>query len=305
MNLVTKMSLFAAMAAVATLLGGCENESVNPVDNTPVAARITSTINGMTTRAAGTAWTANDAIGVSGTSGAVAYSNIKYTTTAGDGVFTVDGTANDNIYFQDKNPVEFTAYYPYTGENGTAAGLINAATEDQTSTGQAKYDFLFARATGSSSSPNVQFRFKHCMSRIVLKFLPGDGIASLGDIDYNLTGLVHEGTFDTASGEAKSDGTESATGISVSVPYDAGGMSSALLLFPQQSDTKKTLTLTLRNIPYSAEFQLPENTPDVHALLSGYSYVYNVKLNNATMTVSLATIDEWGDGGNENIDTTN
>lgn len=88
MKSVNQIRFVALMAAAATLFGGCEKESDNTVDNTPVAARITSTIDDMATRAVNTAWTAGDAIGVSGKSGEKPYVNVKYVTTAGRGEFT-------------------------------------------------------------------------------------------------------------------------------------------------------------------------------------------------------------------------
>ena len=124
MKSVNQIRFVALMAAAATLFGGCEKESDNTVDNTPVAARITSTIDDMATRAVNTAWTAGDAIGVSGKSGEKPYVNVKYVTTAGRGEFTAvnDAGKDNNIYFQNKNDVTFTAYYPYDGANGTDPG---------------------------------------------------------------------------------------------------------------------------------------------------------------------------------------
>ncbi|WP_129661977.1 fimbrillin family protein [Bacteroides fragilis] len=163
-----------ALVAATILLGGCEKESDNTVDNVPVAARITSTIDDMATRAAG------DAIGVSTSlMGGMVYTNVKYhTPTPGSGAFTVvnnPGEDND-IYFLNKEDVTFTAYYPYDGENGMDPGtngiISKSITRDELTTeNQAKFDYLFATATGSSASPNVKFQFKHCMSRIMLKQL--------------------------------------------------------------------------------------------------------------------------------------
>ena len=160
MKSVNQIRFVALVTAAAILAGGCEKESDNTVDNTPVAARITSTIDDMATRAVNTAWTAGDAIGVSGKSGEKPYVNVKYVTTAGSGAFTVvNNPGEDNaIYFQNKDDVTFTAYYPYDGENGTAPGTngiisksITAA--EQTADGQAKFDYLFATATASSANP--------------------------------------------------------------------------------------------------------------------------------------------------------
>ena len=312
MKPANKIRLFIVMAAVASFLGGCEKESNNTVENGPVSARITSAIirqDTPDTRAAGTFWASGDAIGVSGTSGTVTYTNVKFVTTAGNGVFTADGGPGNDIYFMDQNDAEFTAYYPHSGTNGTRPGTDGTlqhtfTAADQTAAGQAKYDFLFARATGSSSNPNVQFFFNHCMSRIVLNFQPGNGVTSLDDIEYTLTGLTDAGTFNILTGLAKATSTVSTAGFTLSVPYNASGMSSSLIVFPQQSDAEMQMTLTLRGVTYKTSFYFPTNTKNnnVRELASGYSYIYNVKLNNTTITISPATIGEWGIGSSSNID---
>ena len=310
MKSVNQIRFVALVAAAAILAGGCEKESDNTVDNTPVAARITSTIDDMTTRAAGTVWAAGDAIGVSGKSGEKPYVNVKYVTTAGSGAFTVVNNPGEdnNIYFQNKDDVTFTAYYSYDGENGTAPGTngilsktITAA--DQTADGQAKVDYLFATATGSSANPDVKFQFKHCMSRIILNFLPGNGIASLSDLTYNIASLALEGTFNTKTGATAGTTTGSLT---LSVPNNAAAMSSTLIVFPQQT-SGAAISITMNGVNYTGTIDFPENADNgnTRELRAGYSYTYNVKVNNGSLGIELADINEWGNGGNTDINTTN
>lgn len=305
---VSQIWLLAAMTVVTTLFGGCEN--TNPADNAPVTARISSTINAMPTRAAGTVWAAGDAIGVSGMSGKQPYVNVKYVSTTGNDVFVPDGGSTNDIYFQDKTDVDFTAYYPYNGTNGTIPGTngiisktITAA--DQTAERQTQYDFLFARAIGSAATPNVQFQFRHCMSRIVLNFLPGYGIVSLSDIIYSINTLSLRGTFDTRTGTVT--GTTMLESLTLPIPYDASGMSSTLIVFPLQKSNNVVIDIIMGERTYRGTIDFPAN-PDnnnLPELVSGYSYTYNIRINNATLTITPATINEWGDDGSENIDSTN
>lgn len=312
MKSVNQIRFVALVAAAAILLGGCEKESDNTVDNVPVAARITSTIDDMATRAAGTAWAAGDAIGVSTSlMGGVVYTNVKYhTPTAGSGAFTVvNGKGEDNdIYFQNKEDVTFTAYYPFHGSQGTTPGTngiisktITAA--DQTADGQAKFDYLFATATASSANPDVKFQFKHCMSRIILNFLPGNGIASLGNLTYTINALALEGTFNTRTGVTAGTATGNLT---LSVSYNAAAMSSTLIVFPQQADGA-AISITMNGVDYTGTIDYPENADNgsTRELRAGYSYTYNVKVNNGSLGIELADINEWGDGGNTDINTTN
>ena len=94
------------------------------VDNTPVAARITAGIgNSVSSRAAGTAWAKGDKIGITTLRGDESkYVNMEYTTENGDGKF-----AGTPMYFQDAQAeVTFTAYYPFTGTEGTAPDIVES-----------------------------------------------------------------------------------------------------------------------------------------------------------------------------------
>lgn len=298
MKTINQIRFVALVATAATLFGGCEKENTSPADNPFVEARITSVIDAMATRAAGTAWAHGDAIGITGKSGTTEYRNVKFTTTAADGIFTPDGGATGGIYFQNTDPVDFTAYYPYAGSKGTPAGKVTANADDQTAAGQAKYDFLFARATGSAAKPDVQFRFHHCMSLIVLNFLPGKGIPTLGDLQYTIDALALEGTFDTATG--KTEGTK-AKKLTRKVPSNASGMSSSLIVFPQQQNSAK-IEVTLGDAVYSATIDYPENPENSRKreFAAGYSYTYNIKVNKSALTISPATIKPWEKGNGEN-----
>lgn len=327
MKSIKEIRLIAATAAALLLLAGCEKESNNTVENGPVAARIHTVIDAMTsgpgssggsgtdgtpnTRAAGTAWMANDAIGITATlnvSGMGLLDNDCYVTRGGDGKFEAeDGSV---FYFTDNSEVEFTAYYPWTApdelENGIIHGVLIGQT-NQTPEKQPKIDFLFATATGSAANADVKLQFRHCMSRLVLNFKPGDGIAELDDIEYTLYGMTLGGTFNTLTGEAKSEGPSSDV-LTLTVPGNgAAELSSPLILFPMQGNGWCSLTLTMRGTKYSATFQLPQNplNNNVRELVAGHSYTYNVKINNTTMTISQATINPWEDGGSQNIDSTN
>ena len=293
MKSIKEIRLIAATAAALLLLAGCEKESNNTVENGPVAARI-HTVIGITAspNAAGVGLLDNDC----------------YVTRGGDGKFEAEN--GEVCYFTDNAEVEFTAYYPWTatedmGENGIIHDVLTGATY-QTPEKQPEIDFLFATATGSATNPDVKLQFRHCMSRVVLRFLPGDGITTLDDIEYELQGMTLYGTFNTLTGEAKNSEMFSDI-LTLTVPgNDAAELSSPLILFPLQGDDWRTLRLTMRGTTYTATYQLPQNPLDnsVRELLAGHSYTYNVKINNTTMTISQATINPWEDGGSEDIDST-
>ena len=299
-----------AIAATSLLLASCDKESEDAGSNTPVPARITSVIDGMSTRASGTAWAPGDRIGITATKadGTLLLDNAPYITTHGNGTFTPEG---DEFYFQDGDDVTFTAYYPFTKNSEIANDgkivFLTSGSEIQKPENQPKIDYMFATATGSSATPDLKLKFRHCMSRFVLRFLPGTGVSSLDDISYELTGVKTGGTFNTLTGEADVTGNNTVRTITLTVPgSNASELTSPLIIFPQQHDAILFLTLTLRGERYAANFFLPRNPANnnVRELLPGHSYTYNIKVHNNGLTIAPAGIAGWGNGGSEDINST-
>ena len=165
---------------------------------------------------------------------------------------------------------------------------------------QPQIDFLFATATGSSAKPDVKFQFRHCMSRLVLNFLPGDDIASLSDLKYTISGLALEGTFNAGTGETR----KTATGnLTLSVSNNASAMSSTLIVFPQQA-SGADISITMNGVDYTGTIDFPENVANnnLHELLTGYSYTYNIKVNNTTLTIEKAIINAWTEDSKKDVD---
>ena len=276
------------------MLTACSNEDM--ADNLlqePVEARVSASIGSMATRAADTQWADGDAIGITGG----IYTDIRYVYS--NGSWTVDDVSGP-ILFQTPDDVDFTACYPQGAETADitiTAGQQSTVPDEQTGfTPQSQIDFLYGTGTGGVRTDcKVNFSFTHRMSRLVLNFIAGSDV-DLADLsEYTLSGLSMTGSFDTATGDAKATDTAS------DLKMDATGItSSSLILFPQ-AVTDATLKVVLGGQNYTATLTFPKANA-VQGLESGYSYKYNVTIKKDVLTVSSATINNWNDGGESNID---
>lgn len=313
--------IFMATLAAAVLTA-CNNDENNVIDTGSSQATFTAAIDGqVNTRAFDQTWEAGDAIGISGTSGSTTYTNVRYVTTGGNGDFTV-GTPGNEIYYQDDNPVTFTAYYPW---NNLATGVTTIAADTRAQASQSDFDFLWSRQTGSKASPNVQFIFAHKMAKLVLTIQKGndvsyqevqDAVLSLGGFKYSGTFNVTDGTTSTADDLATGwtfAGNTSETGYNAPfVPNaTAESVSYTLILFPQEFSSPLPITATLTGMQsFSATLDFTAANVDAgdtdakNEWVAGRQYNLSVTLHKTDITVDGCTIQGWDEanGGNVNAD---
>lgn len=284
-----KARTFMTMAAAALVLAACNNS--DDENTRPVAARFSMEIDdAVLTRAAGTVWGKGDEIGISAVNNEAMsgrYTNVKYTTADGDGNFT--GTP---VYFQNTENVDFTAYYPFSGNEGTAAGTItsNTKAENQT-TNQKNIDYLFAEAKdANNNNANVSFTFSHKMSQITLTFVNDGDDTDISDITaYTISGLKMEGSFNTADGTAEATTTASAENLVMSVSGLSGDKAEVapVILYPQ-SAADVTLTVTLGGQSYSCDLEIEDDE-----LKAGNNYTFDITVSKTGLTVSQYSISSW------------
>ena len=312
MKQFTSTRLFAVTSVVAAMLAaGCSEESDAPSGNASNAAIVTASIgktdNVVSSRAANTVWDVDDCIGISTSSvnGKTNYVNIRYKTNGS--VFSpVPGAAGEDntIYFQDKSPTTFTAYYPYEGANGTKPGSDGIITKNLTAAHQSPenlpaIDYLWAQRTAQSSNPKVDFRFSHRMSRLILNFKAGAGTTlPTSGLTYTLTQLATEGTFDTSTGEAKATGTVSNL-ENLPTSTTGGRITGIAILWPQAVSSMR-LQLKLGDTTFGAALTFPAGTAG-EALAPSTSYTFNVTVERTGITVGQADIDDWTSGGSKDI----
>ena len=300
MKQFTSTRLFAVTSVVAAMLAaGCSEESDAPSGNASNAAIVTASI-GKTDNVV----SSRIGISTSSVNGKTNYVNIRYKT---DGsVFSpVPGAAGEDntIYFQDKSPTTFTAYYPYEGANGTKPGSDGIITKELTVADQSPenlpaIDYLWAQQTAQSSNPKVDFRFSHRMSRLILNFKAGAGTALPNGLTYTLTQLATEGTFDTSTGEAKATSTVSNL-ENLPTSTTGGRITGIAILWPQAVSSMR-LQLKLGDTTFGAALTFPAGTAG-EALAPSTSYTFNVTVERTGITVGQADIDDWTSGGSKDI----
>lgn len=294
------------------LLTACGSENDSPVLSGD-APHFSATIEGHNrSRAFDTNWDSGDAIGISGKSGDVNYTNVQYTTT-GNGNFTA---AASEIYFQDNNPVTFTAYYPFAAD----ASVITADTWRQQD--QKNFDFLWAQARGSKALPNVPFVFGHKMSKLVLTIRKGADVnfEEVKAAVLSLDGFKHEGTFDAAAGVASADGNAAAwtfanntakAGFNAPAVIDPAAETVAytIILFPQTFEDALPFEATLTGkqsfkalLDFTAANTAAGDADAANAWLAGRQYNLSVTLHKTALTVDGCTISAWTPAEGGNID---
>ena len=227
-----KKILLTSAVAVA-LLSGCNND----YDGQDIAGSkliVSASIDQVNTRVSddGIAWTVGDAIGVSDNLSNPNL-NIKYVA----GSVTGEFSSTTGIYILGNDEVEYTAYYPYTGNENISAGVLDFKIVDEAGkyVGHNAIDFMYAKATASRSNPNVAFKFKHQMSKVSLNIANGGAAETKAEasISYTLQGVIIDGTFDTATGEVKPGSTKGSVKVETTL-----GTTSSIILPPVVAESE-------------------------------------------------------------------
>lgn len=290
------------LASAALALNACDNRNSDDL-NTVTSSdplQVTATIDGsVPSRAVDQAWNKNDSIGITTTfNGAVGpFINMKYITEDGSDKFT-----GDPIYFY--KPMEIAAYYPFTGNQGTAPGVIEVSTAaaNQTAVNQRAIDCLYAKLDNPITSvdqKNINFTFAHCMSKLSFIFKKGNDGTDLSKIaSYQIGGLVLDGTFDTATGVCalKDDATDATLDISLSdgdktISADGAQLQvPSLILLPQTiAGGKATLKITDSDSQdYACTLPFDGGT-----IKPGTNYQYTITVSRAGITIQSSAIADW------------
>ena len=290
-----KMIKFFALALLAGAMVSCNTEdTASTTPNGKVAVQFTGGIS-VNTRAAGVAWANGDRIGIfmTGTKQALSADAIKegvdnvcYQTSGSIAFSPISG--GKTIYYPIDGDVDFYSYYPQTTVSNYKVAL-NVA--DQTN--QEAIDFMYAKTTGcNKATPQVDLRFSHMLSRLILNVQPGNGLTEddLNKLKVTIKDQNTTATFNLADGVISGEGNPAniqMKTVKVGKKYEA-------ILLPTKSTTRE-IEFDLDN-GHDAPFVWTMATD----LKGGNLYNYTtVKLTRTGVKLS-GTIKPWNEVKNDN-----
>ena len=293
-----KMTKFFALALLAGAMVSCNTEdTASTTPNGKVAVQFTGGIS-VNTRAAGVAWANGDRIGIFMTGANQSLSadaikegvdNVCYQTSGSIAFSPISG--GKTIYYPIDGDVDFYSYYPHTTVSDYKVAL-NVA--DQTN--QEAIDFMYAKTTGcNKATPQVDLRFSHMLSRLILNVQPGNGLTEddLNKLKVTIKDQNTTATFNLVDGTIS--GEENPANIKMKA-IQVGKRYEAILL--PTASTIREIVFDLDN-GYDAPFVWKMDSE----LKGGNLYNYTtVKLTRSTVDMN-GIIESWNEvrNNNENI----
>ena len=290
-----KMTKFFALALLAGAMVSCSTEDTAPsTQNDKVAVQFTGGIN-VNTRAAGVAWANGDRIGIFMTGADQALSadaikegvdNVCYQTSGSIAFSPISG--GKTIYYPIDGNVDFYSYYPQTTVSDYKVAL-NVA--DQTS--QEAIDFMYAQTKGCHKSiPQVELKFNHMLSNLVLNVQPGNGLTEddLNKLKVTIKDQNTTATFNLADGVISGEGNPD----NIQMKATQVGKIYEAILLPTESTTRE-IEFDLDN-GHDAPFVWKMDSE----LKGGNMYNYTtVKLTRTDVELT-GTIKPWNEVKNDN-----
>lgn len=248
------------------------------------------------------------------------YKNVKYNVKnlGTTGSFEA-GETGQGIFFQDAfKTVTFAAYSPYQssidaatlcGIEGTVTG-VNTQVQTTQAT-QETFDYLFTSgATASKSTPTVEFKdsyqFKHKMPRLILvlqtSMTEGFTANQVENSTYTLGELIHNGTFNVTSGEAKAATETAVSDWNIIGNYHVDGSPTdahtyTMILYPQTLGSTLTFSASIEGKTYT-------NNSNIHLASLDADTSYTITMKKTGLKVSGCTIGKWNSGGSGSGDAT-
>lgn len=285
-------NLFYLGALSALVLTGCKDNDDNSEWMTDGVV-FTSHIEGMVSRASGSAWSDGDKVGIYMSAGGTDFENYEYTASA-DGALTAAGKT---LKYPEEGTADFFAYYPYQTSISNKTYAVNVSDQSDPT----KIDLLYATKTGISNGEAVNFAFSHQLSQIVINVSHDETIANLNGLKIQVKGMNTQASFALADGTLTS--TDSKADFDMNV--NAEGTTAEAIVIPTADLTGAELVFTLAD---GKSFGWDLTQSDVSSFDKGTKYTYEASLSmtngQPSADMGNATIDDWTTkpGGDINVD---
>lgn len=285
-------NLFYLGALSALVLTGCKDNDDNSEWMTDGVV-FTSHIEGMVSRASGSAWSDGDKVGIYMNAGGTDFENYEYTASA-DGALTAAGKT---LKYPEEGTADFFAYYPYQTSISNKTYAVNVSDQSDPT----KIDLLYATKTGISNGEAVNFAFSHQLSQIVINVSHDETIANLNGLKIQVKGMNTQASFALADGTLTS--TDSKADFDMNV--NAEGTTAEAIVIPTADLTGAELVFTLAD-GKSFGWDLTQSAVSSFDKGTKYTYEASLSMTNGQPSADMgnATIDDWTTkpGGDINVD---
>lgn len=286
------LSFFGLVCAFA--LSGCETE-VKPVTGEEI--RLASTISALTKgnviEEQSELINSNQEVGVTIIGASSDHNNVRWVS---DGLGELSNTG-ESVYYSGTSKAGIFAYHPY---NSQWVDFMNqsydfAVSQDQSGSGYANSDLLWAMATSDCNTPLVQLTFKHLLSKVNLYVADKDGKKVTASEIYvknvEMTSVFSNGEVRSKEGACKG-----------SVLAGMNTSQATAIIVPQTVSVEQPIVCAIVD---GVEYNLTLSAP-LH-MSGGKSYTLNLTMQeNGKLTLGGSKIDPWEDenvgGGNDKDD---
>ena len=296
----TKVRLSFLITLIIFSLISCEKEELHKESNkNKNVAVFTSTINDFIiqfaqTRAVGTTWHEQDAIGIYAINAQQElndetifndYSNVKYINKTAGSVGTFSATDNKIMLPVNDQAFDFIAYYPYTSEVTEFTIPIDITIQEP----REDINILYATSKEhTSDEANVDFKFQRVLSSIVIQLSTKEEI-NLQDATITIENASTNGNLNLVDGSISVG--EDKNAITPKIEYDTvkNELIAIATLMPGQDLSHLNLQIQLANgdkyIWTPEEYVL---TPQITRC-----YLFNLTYEDVELITSGSTIEDW------------
>ena len=282
-------NLFYVGALSALALTSCKSNDDNSEWLGSDGVNFTSYIEGLTSRASGSAWDDGDRVGIFMTAGADEFANREYTASAA-GNLTPAGQA---LKWPEEGSASFMAYYPYTASLSGKTYTVNVTDQADPK----KIDLLYSNnAADIANGETVNLAFKHQLSQIVINVEKDATIESTNGLAIAISGMDTQASFDLNDGTLTPGGNKG----NIAMNVNAEGTQAEAIVIPSADLSGAKMTFTLQGMSFDYDV--------TGTYEAGTKYTYKATLSvlngQPTITMGTATIEDWKDqaGGDINVD---